>query len=39
MEPYVRSNVAMIGLEVALIALTLVLFATFDLFVRACDRL
>jgi hypothetical protein len=28
-----------IGLEIALVALTLVLFALFDLFIRACERI
>jgi hypothetical protein len=29
----------LIGLEVALVGLTIVMFALFDAFVRACDRL
>jgi len=28
-----------IGLEVALVVLTLVMFALFDLYVRGCDRI
>jgi len=28
-----------IGLEIGLIALTLVMFALFDLYVRACERI
>jgi hypothetical protein len=30
---------AVIGLEIGLVVLTLAMFALFDLFVRACERL
>ena len=36
---YAPDVAAMIGLEIALLALTLIMFALFDLFVRACERI
>jgi hypothetical protein len=39
MGAYVAGDEAVIGLEIGLLALTLVLFGLFDLFVRGCDRI
>ena len=36
---YVAGDEAVIGLEIGLLALTLVLFVLFDLFVRSCERI
>jgi hypothetical protein len=38
-DSYAPRDAQMIGLEIALVGLTIVLFAVFDAFVRACDRL
>ena len=38
-RPYAPEGFLVIGLEIALIVLTLALFALFDLYVRACDRI